>query len=382
MTDATHASTTPALGAVLEGRYRLDGVLGRGGYATVYRASDTSLGRDVAVKVFHAQAADTRDADRIAGEVRLLASVTHPSLVTLYDARLDAEPPYLVMELVDGPTLADRIHAGPLPTTTVAAIARELAEALLVIHDRGIIHRDLKPSNVLLRRAAVPGGHDRATLADFGIATLVDSARVTATGTLVGTAAYLSPEQARGQRPGTPTDVYALGLVLLEALTGRRAFGQSTPQEALAARLVAAPDIPPSVPSAWRTLLSAMTATDPAHRPDAHAVLRAIERLPADDTGDAPTAVMPPESSPDAPTRVLAPQTPAAASAARPRAGSTLRRRAPWIVAAAVVTALAVAVPAIATSLASGSAGADPTLPALPAPYDGQFQQLLDEVQP
>ncbi|MFJ6652262.1 protein kinase [Microbacterium sp. NPDC091313] len=379
MTDATHAPTPPAPGGVLDSRYRLDAVLGRGGYATVFRASDLSLGRDVAVKVFHAQAADTRDSGRIAAETRLLASVTHPSLVTLYDARLDAEPPFLVMELVDGSTLADRIGRGPLPADAVAALASELAEALLAIHDRGIVHRDLKPSNVLLRPATVSGGHDRATLADFGIATLVDSARVTATGTLVGTAAYLSPEQARGQCAGTPTDVYALGLVLLEALTGRRAFGQSTPQEALAARLVGSPDIPASVAPEWRTLLSAMTAADPAHRPDAHAVLRAIERLPSPDSGDAPTAVLPPEASTDAPTRVMSPRPPETADG-----GHRRPRRAPWIVGAVVIVALLIAVPIIATALSGSSADqpADQTLPTLPAPLDSQFQQLLDEVQP
>jgi eukaryotic-like serine/threonine-protein kinase len=387
-------ATTPAVGvgATLEGRYRLDAEAGRGGYATVYRAHDLELGRDVAVKVFAAAAADAADSPRIASETRLLAAVAHPSLVTLYDARLAHEPAYLVMEFIDGPTLSAMLTSGPLRPSHAAALAVELAEALHVIHERGIVHRDIKPSNVLLRPPALPSGSPRATLADFGIAALVDSARVTATGTLVGTAAYLSPEQARGQRAGTPTDVYALGLVLLEALSGRRAFAQATPHEALAARLVSSPEIPADLPPDWRAVLSAMTALDPAHRPDAHAVVRAAERLRAlpDATPGAATrtAVLaggPGEGAParamtaEAPTRVLpSPDTappPPARSGRRPRG-----RR--WLIVAVSAVVLVAAVPATAVAVSTLTAVPDPapTLPALPSPLDEHFGDLLDEV--
>ena len=383
VTDVTDSSATPAVGAVLDERYRLDGVLGRGGYATVFRARDLHLDRDVAVKVFAAAAADTTDAARVASETRLLASLTHPSLVTLFDAHLESTPAYLVMELIDGPTLAARIARGPLSPGDTAVLAGELGEALHVIHDRGIVHRDIKPSNVLLRPSAIPTAPPRATLADFGIASLVDSAKVTVTGTLVGTAAYLSPEQARGERAGTPTDVYALGLVLLEALTGRRAYPQATPHEALAARLVAPPRIPDEVPADWRGLLSAMTALEPAHRPDAHAVVRAADRLrspspsPLADATDRTRVLPPADAAPTAQTKVL----PSAGPAAPPAA----RRLPRWVpialIVAAVVVLGCIATALVAPTLAASSPDPAPTLPALPAPFDDHFRQLLDEVQ-
>ncbi len=393
MTDIAGPPTAPSVGGILAGRYRLDAVLGRGGYATVYRAHDEHLGRDVAVKVFAAGAADAAgsvDADRVVSETRLLASVGHPSLVTLHDAHLDARPPFLVLELVDGPTLGDLIAAGALAPPRVARIAAELTEALHVIHARGIVHRDVKPSNVLMRPGLLPDSESRATLADFGIAALVDSARVTATGTFVGTAAYLSPEQVRGEQAGPAADVYALGLVLLESLTGVRAFPQPTPHEALVARLVRSPEIPVTLPAAWRTLLSAMTADDPAQRPDAHAVLRAIQRLdeapgalpPATDadgdTGEATLAL--PE-----PTRVYdLPGDDAYSHTADASAPAPSRRRRRIVVAAVVALLALVILLAVVVGLtAAGTAPADPapTLPPLPEPLGEHLRQLLDEVR-
>jgi eukaryotic-like serine/threonine-protein kinase len=263
---------------VLGGRYRLIGELGRGGVSVVHRAIDEQLGREVAVKVFVPGVADAADPKRRRREVRLLASVAHPALVTLYDAAIDADPPYLVMELIDGPTLEDRMASGPIAPVAVAAIGRDLASGLAHAHERDIVHRDVKPGNVLLPAASHPDAV-RARLADFGIARLVDSSRLTSAGQLVGTAAYLSPEQARGHDVGPAADVYSLGLVLLEALTARRVFPGS-PMESAVARTLRSPDVPRELGPRWHALLVAMTAMDPDDRPAADDVVATLDGLP------------------------------------------------------------------------------------------------------
>jgi serine/threonine protein kinase len=279
--------SSPSTGELLDGRYLLDSRIGSGGMGVVYRARDETLGRTVAVKIFRDSAAE---AARTTSETRLLASLNHSSLVTLFDARIgETEPNYLVMEHVEGPTLRDRIAEGPLTPEEAAVMARDLAEALHVVHGAGVVHRDIKPSNILLRRSHVPGERYRAKLADFGIAYLIDSTRLTTPGTLIGTAAYLSPEQVRGAEPAPASDVYALGLVLVEALTGQRAFPQTGTHEAALARLTRDPEIPGSFGYAWRSLLTAMTARDPADRPSALEVVVAARHLgepnPLDATG-------------------------------------------------------------------------------------------------
>ncbi|WP_344003608.1 serine/threonine-protein kinase [Microbacterium paludicola] len=269
-------------GDLLGGRYRLEELVGQGGMGRVYRASDEFLGRTVAIKLFPAAATDQVDRARRDSETRLLASLSHPSLVTLYDAdTLPDGSGYLVLEYVDGGTLADTIARGPMAPHHVAHIAVDLAEGLDAVHAAGVIHRDIKPPNVLLRSAH--GRPFQAMLADFGIAYLVDAARMTTPGMAVGTAAYFSPEQARGAQPSPASDIYALGLVLIEALTGRRAFPQTTPIEAAIARLHTPPEVPAGFGYGWRSLLTAMTATDPAERPTALEVAeRAGALTPAD----------------------------------------------------------------------------------------------------
>ena len=175
MSQSEEEAPTP----MLDGRYRLGERLGRGGMADVYRAEDVLLGREVAVKLIRPGVDGVAAPERARGEVSALAALNHPSLVTLLDARLDnAEQEYLVMELVEGPTLAERIRAGALPSDDVARIAGEISEALHVVHSAGIVHRDIKPSNVLLAPSYLPGREFHAKLADFGIAYLVDTARV------------------------------------------------------------------------------------------------------------------------------------------------------------------------------------------------------------
>ena len=265
-------------GALLGGRYRLESRIGSGGMGVVYRATDETLGRTVAIKLFREPAA--ADLGRKTSETRLLAALNHPSLVTLYDARIDGDADaYLVMEYVDGPTLRARISDGPVAPVDAARMARDLGEALHVVHDAGVVHRDIKPANVLLRRSLTPGEEFTATLADFGIAHLIGSSRLTTPGTLLGTAAYLSPEQVRGAEPAPPSDIYSLGLVLLESLTGERAFAQPGVHEAALARLTQSPAVPGSLGYGWKSLLTAMTASDPQERPTAMEVVTASRGL-------------------------------------------------------------------------------------------------------
>lgn len=290
----------PGLGPdnLLAGRYRLTEVLGRGGMSTVYRAIDTVLGRAVAVKLLTSLEADPAAVERATSEIRVLASLAHRGLVTLYDASTatvgGVSITYLVMELVDGPSLADTLRQRLLTEEETLLLATDLAEALHVIHARGVTHRDIKPANILLGPGAYSSRPFEAKLADFGIAML--SARttdLTAAGTIVGTAAYLSPEQPRGQPATSASDIYSLGLVLLEALTGRQAF-PGTLAETVAARMNRAPDVPATLDYRWRSLLGAMTALLPEDRPSASEVM---ERLAGPTEPDATMPAIPISSS-------------------------------------------------------------------------------------
>lgn len=250
---------------ILDDRYALDEVIGRGGMADVYRATDRLLLRPVAVKVLR-EVTDQGERDRFVAEARTLASLNHPGLITLLDAGILADRPYLVMELVTGPTLSACIAEEPLSPDRVQDIGHQLARALAYAHDRGVVHRDVKPSNVLLC------DDDRALLADFGIARLVGAVEhYTKTGSAVGSPAYLAPEQVAGEEVGPAADVFSLGLVLLEALTGVRAYTGSA-IEAAVARLHAAPAISGELPATWRSLVSRMTQREPERRPTADEV--------------------------------------------------------------------------------------------------------------
>ena len=266
--------------AVLGERYRLGELIGRGGMADVYAGVDQVLGRRVAVKLLRAIAPDSNDRARFEAETRTLAGLNHPGLVTVLDAGTEGELPYLVMELVPGTNLAACCSGQALDPEYVAAVGARLADALGYVHEQGVVHRDVKPGNVLLR----PDG--RVLLADFGIAKLVDrTSQHTAAGITIGTAPYLAPEQVGGGEISPATDVYSLGLVLLEMLTGVRAY-PGTPVESALARLSSPPEIPPEVPAGWQALLRAMTATSPGDRPTMTEVRAAVENLSGQpDTG-------------------------------------------------------------------------------------------------
>jgi hypothetical protein len=261
-TDMAALLDEPGATGGVAGRYRLHHLIGSGGVADVHEATDTRLDRSVAVKVLREATANETDRARFLAEARLLAKLSHPRLVRVLDAGVDRHRPVLVLELVRGSTLADAIGE-PLPPARVARLGADIASALDHVHSAGVVHRDVKPGNVLIDA----GGS--AMLADFGIARLVDDTQHhTRTGNVVGTVAYLAPEQVAGERVTTAVDVYALGLVLLEALTGERPF-TGTSVEMAFARLSRAPEIPTTLPRPWRELLVAMTARDPHRRPTA-----------------------------------------------------------------------------------------------------------------
>ena len=211
-------------GILLAGRYRVVGELGSGGMASVLLCDDERLGRRVAVKRLHAASPGEME-QRFAREARLGASLNHPNLVAVYDTATDAEGVLIVMEYVEGESLAKALRRGPLEPERVAAMASELGDALDHAHAHGVVHRDVKPANVLLRKDGA------AKLADLGIATAADLTRITRTGILMGTAVYMAPEQLDGGKAGPAADVYALAAVCFEALTGRMARSGRTPME-------------------------------------------------------------------------------------------------------------------------------------------------------
>jgi serine/threonine-protein kinase len=251
----------------------------------VYRAKDNRLERDVAIKVLRADVAGDRDRiSRFAREARILAALSHQNIAGIIGLEDDADTPALVMELVEGPTLALRIDAGPLPLDDALDIAGQIAAALEAAHERGIIHRDLKPANVKVR----PDG--LVKVLDFGLAKAfdtdptapraVDSSTLTAmttVGAILGTASYMAPEQAKGRPVDRRADIWACGCVLYEMLTGRRAFEGDGTTETIAAVVSREPDwtaLPAGTPAALRRLLQRMLVKDPKLRIDSAAVVR------------------------------------------------------------------------------------------------------------
>ena len=274
------ASARLGPGAQLDGRYLLSELIGQGSSAAVYRGTDTRLGRSVAVKVFYPPATDLTMLARQRTEIRFLATLNHPNLVAIYDARVVAGkdglgdpttgfdgpvPSYLVMEFVAGRTLADRLASTPVGLDETVEIGSAVANALAVVHGNGVVHRDVKPANILLPRE---GG---AKLTDFGIARLVNTAHLTNAAEVVGTPLYLSPEQAQGVEVETSSDIYSLGLVLLECLTGNPEFPGAAVQSVMA-RLFRNPHVPVALPAPLADLLRAMTSPAPEERPTADAV--------------------------------------------------------------------------------------------------------------
>ena len=261
----------PSQATRLAGRYELGERLGSGGAADVYRGTDLRLGRPVAVKVFR-PGAGTGLEDRFEDEALVLARLHHPGLVTVFDVGRHDGQAFLVMQLVEGSNLRRRITGTTMVVPALVELGIRLAEALGHVHRAGILHRDVKPSNILL------DAQDRPYLTDFGISRAIDATASTHAGALVGTAAYLAPEQVTGRRVEQKADVYALGLVLLQCLTGRLEY-EGAPLESAVARLHRAPRIPRRLPAELRALLGSMTAIEAADRPDAQTCVAVLSEL-------------------------------------------------------------------------------------------------------
>jgi len=248
-------------GKVVGDRYELGGLLGTGGMAEVYRAHDTRLDRSVAIKLF-LSGATPEDQIRLDREAQMLAALHTPGVVTVFDTGSHRGRPYYVMQAVDGGTLRQRMRQ-PLAPSLVARVGAQVADTLDFVHAWGIVHRDIKPSNILLDDTG-----RQAYLADFGLALQAHATRLTRSGLLVGTAGYLAPEQLRGREVAPPTDIYALGLVLLECLTGQPEYPGGDTEAALA-RLTRPARVPAGLPEPWTELLVSMTHSDPSRRPRA-----------------------------------------------------------------------------------------------------------------
>src|SRR3989475_3215615 len=253
-------------GQVLSARYTLGRRLGVGGMATVFQGSDRVLDRTVAVKVLAPPFdADPAFVDRFRREAQAAASLSHPNVVAVFDTGSDGPVHYIVMEFVEGATLAEILrHEGAFPPARVVTIGVAICSALDAAHARGLVHRDVKPGNVML----TPAGDLKVT--DFGIARATASDSSTRSGVVLGTAAYLSPEQARGEQADARSDLYALGCVLYELVTGRPPFAGESPvavaYQHVSAEPVPASQIDPAVPAWLDAVIMRALAKDPHER--------------------------------------------------------------------------------------------------------------------
>ncbi|MGZ3144050.1 serine/threonine-protein kinase [Lentzea chajnantorensis] len=285
-------------GSVIDDRFVVGSLLGSGGMAEVYRAYDRSTTSSVAIKVFSGPGLPD-DEIRLQREATMLASVECPGIIPVYSSGKVARRPYFVMREISGGTLRQRMRE-PLPPRLIARIGGQVAAVLDHVHGLGVVHRDVKPSNILLDDA-----EKQAYLADFGLALLPELTRVTSSGILVGTAGYLAPEQVRGAEVGPKADIYSLGLVLLECLTGRAEYPGGDAEAALA-RLARPPRVPVDLPVSWISLLTAMTASDPSRRPTAAECRTALEAAHEASRGVPallPTAPVAAHDTPTPPTR-------------------------------------------------------------------------------
>lgn len=308
--------SNPAQPRILNGRYQLERKLGQGGMATVYLGRDLRLNRAVAIKVLHGQyASDEQFLRRFKHEADAAAQLGHPNIVRVYDVGADDDLHYIVMEYVQGMDLKEIItFQAPVPIPRTIKIVQQIAEALQSAHDNGLVHRDIKPQNVLM------DGEDRVHLTDFGIAKSKLSSAMTDPGTTFGTADYLAPEQAQGLGATPLSDVYALGVVTYEMLTGRLPFTGDTPLAVALQHIQATPpalrQLNPNIPPQLETIVMQAMAKDPAQRPQSAREYAELLRTYRE-RGNQPTTVVPnvPKATPYtdqtiANPSVVRPQTP------------------------------------------------------------------------
>ncbi|HET8788086.1 MAG TPA: serine/threonine-protein kinase, partial [Actinomycetes bacterium] len=388
---------SPAADRLVANRYALKDPLGRGGMGVVWRAQDSVLGREVAVKevVFPPTMAEEERGPaqaRVMREARAAARLNHPGAVTLYDVVKDRGSTFIVMELVSAPTLADLVRTdGPLPVQRVAEIGAQVASALEAAHQAGIVHRDVKPGNVM-----VPA-NGTAKLADFGIASLQGDPQLTSTGLVIGSPAYMAPEQAKGEESGPPADFWALGATMFYAVEGGPPFDRGSSIATLAAVVNEPPrDLRRAGP--LTPLITALLSKDPGARPSGPELRAELARL-ATPAPSPPTEVLPthgpgrtvplaafvpaPAGEGDGSGAVDSPEHPASGSATLPHRGTSQReggfpaaQREGVPAAGAPVPELAPALepePPAAEPPAAEAAGREPGRPLLPpAPVVGR----------
>ena len=306
----------PLTSGVHLGPYEIFSLLGAGGMGEVYRGRDPRLGRDVAIKVLPANASsDPRRLQRFEQEARAAAALNHPNILAVYDVGVYDGVPYIVSELLEGRTLRERVNSGPIPIRTALDYAVQIAHGLAAAHQKGIVHRDLKLDNVFV----TPDG--RVKILDFGLATLIDqestgvvsgvlptSPAGTSLGLVLGTTGYMSPEQVRGEHVDRRTDIFALGVVLYEMLTGRPAFLRETIRETMTAILRNdLPDIHSSHPHVslpLEQLLRRCVDKDPARRFEAmHDLAIALSTIEAPPTSSTTAVMSVPEFVPAVPEK-------------------------------------------------------------------------------
>ena len=344
----------PGDGMLLAGRYRLQDRIAAGGAGEVWRAADAVLGRAVAVKLLRPEYAGNGEMlARFRAEARYAALVCHPGVVPVYDYGPvgPVGAPFLVMELVDGPSLADVAACGPLEPAWVLDVAGQVAAGLAAAHAQGLVHRDIKPANLLL----APGGAVKIT--DFGIASAAGSASLTLAGTLPGTPGYLAPERAAGAPATAASDLYSLGVVAWECLAGAPPFTGTPLEIALAHADRVMPRLPAAIPGGVADLVAELTAKDPAARPaSAASVAARADQLRAAITGTATITTDRPAAGLPGP---LPPTLAGVTVHHTPRPGRLRPRR---------LAALAVAMLLAAWLTAEMSGAASRTQPASPAP--------------
>jgi eukaryotic-like serine/threonine-protein kinase len=351
-------------GSLLGGRYRVMRHLGSGGMASVLLCRDERLDRQVAVKRLHADSPVDVE-QRFVREAKLGASLNHPNLVSVFDTATDDEGVLIVMEYVEGEALARTLKRGALPPDRVASMVRDVGSALDHAHAQGVVHRDVKPGNVLMR-------HDGVTkLVDLGIATAQDHTRLTHSGMVLGTAAYMAPEQLEGGETTPATDTYALAVVAYEALTGERARDGRTPLE-IAHRIATGPppdirDVMPSASPGAAEILKRAMSRDPRERPASAGELATGLARALDEPPTAPTRAVPPTAATRAAPRP-APVPAAAPAHAQPppptgparRTGGTPGKRPVAAIALALVFLVLAAATVIAAVLSSGGDDGEP----------------------
>jgi tRNA A-37 threonylcarbamoyl transferase component Bud32 len=353
--EAGAAGRGPGAGVILAGRYQLERPIAKGGMAEVWEAHDAVLARAVAVKVLHAHlASDRAFIERFRREAIAAARLAHPGVVATFDAATEGDDAYIVMELIRGRTLRQMLDEdGPLPVARAVTIAMQVAEALGHAHGNGIVHRDVKPGNILL--CDEPDSTIQAKVVDFGIAKAAAEwgHDLTKTGAVLGTAKYLSPEQVQGGEPDARSDLYALGVVLYEMLTGQPPFQGASEFATAAARLDQDP-VPPrrlraGIPSSLERIVLRALARDPSDRPQTAAAFGA-ELAEVDLAADDATSLVAPDPTPQFGV-VAAPRAPR-------------RSRIPIVLAVALALALATVVGLLAVRNGDGTkTAASPTAP-------------------